>query len=100
MLIKEQISTEIALLKARTHGHCPPSPTFQFALRRPVKYGLGAELWPGLRVGGLLQMLAFTQVNSLTDMERAGRDKELDKGSREVNQLALLLLLLSKQPQI
>lgn len=31
-------------------------------------------------------MLAFTQVNSLTDIIRAGRDKELDKSSGEVIQ--------------
>lgn len=100
MLIKQQISTETVSLKARTCGHYPTSLTFQFPLRRPVKYGLSAELWPCPREGGLLQMLAFTQVNSLTDIERAGRDKELDKSSGEVIQLALLLLLLSKQPQI
>lgn len=42
----------------------------------------------------LLQMLAFTQVNSLTDAEKKRvRDKELDKSLGEVTQLSWLLLL-------
>lgn len=44
-------------------------------------------------------MLAFTQVNSLTDIKRAGRDKEHNKSSGEVIRLARLLLLLSKKLQ-
>lgn len=36
MLIKLQILTEIVLLQERTHGHCSPSPTFQFPARTPV----------------------------------------------------------------
>lgn len=60
---------------------------------------LSADLWPCPREGGILQMLAFTQVNSLTDIKRAGRDKEHDKSSGEVIRMVQLPLLLSKQLQ-
>lgn len=49
-----------------------------------VNLSAGLQLCP--RPGGFVQMLAFTQVNSLTDIKRAGRDKELDKSSEEVIQ--------------
>lgn len=70
------------------------------SLRLSVNMSLHADLWPSLGEGGVLEMLAFTQVNSVTDMKRAGMDKEHDKSGGEVIQLALFLLLLFKQLRI
>lgn len=73
-LIGIRISTAIVSLKATTHGRCPPSPKFQFPLRRPGEYKAqhGSLALPRGE-GGMLQMLAFTQVNSLTDIKKKGQ---------------------------